>query len=108
MDQHDSCSKFRYSMESLRRLLKNEHPFGQPNCDYCIEILTATQRIKDLSRGAHQWISLPVTGIYLPSETRSRLYLIVCYSNPDPSGLPNHLCFCLPLIVDRSGSGGRV
>lgn len=45
---------------------------------------------------------MPVTGIYVSTENRSRLYLIVCYSNPDPTGLPNHLCFCLPLIVDRS------
>src|SRR5260370_1205923 len=66
----------------------------------------ATQRIKDLSFGTHQWISVPVTGIYISNENRSRLYLIVCYSNPDSTGIPNHLCFCLPLIVDRSDPGG--
>jgi hypothetical protein len=102
MDRHHSRAKFNRTLDSLRRFIRNEHPFGQPNCGYCLEFLTATQRIKDLSCGAHQWVSVPVTGIYLSNENRSRLYLIVCYSNPDPTGLPNHLCFCLPLIVDRS------
>jgi hypothetical protein len=106
MDPHYSRSKFNSTIDSIRRLFRNEHRFGQPNCDYCLDFLTATQRIRDLSCGAHQWTSVPVTGIYLSDDNRSRLYLIVCYSNPDPSGLPNHLCFCLPLIVDRSDPEG--
>ncbi len=101
MDRYHSHQNFNRSFDSLRRFMKNEHPFGQPNCDYCVEFLAATQRIKDLSFGAHQWLSVPVTGICLSNENRSRLYLIVCYSNPDPTGL-NHLSFCLPLFVDRS------
>jgi hypothetical protein len=80
MDRHHSRAKFNRTLESLRRFIRNEHPFGQPNCGYCLEFLTATQRIKDLSCGAHQWVSVPVTGIYLSNENRSRLYLIVCYS----------------------------
>jgi hypothetical protein len=106
MARHHSHPKFNRTFDSLRRLLRNDHPFGQPNCDYCLEFLTATQRIKDLCFGTHQWISVPVTGIYISNENRSRLYLIVCYSNPDSTGIPNHLCFCLPLIVDRSDPGG--
>jgi hypothetical protein len=88
--------------------MRNEHPFGQPNCGYCVEFLTATKRINSLNCGAHQWVSVPVTGIYLSNENRSRLYLIVCYSNPDPTELPNHLCFSLPLLVDRGAPGGGI
>jgi len=102
MNQHRSRPKFNKSFDSLRRFMTSEHPFGQPNCGYCVEFLTATQRINNLSCEAHQWVALPVTGIYLSNENRSRLYLILCYSNPELAGLPNHLCFCLPLFVDRS------
>jgi hypothetical protein len=105
VDRHQSRPKFNRTFDSLRSFMRNEHPFGQPNCGYCVEFLTATKRINDLSCGTHQWVSVPVTGIYLSNENRSRLYLIVCCSNPDPTGLPNHLCFCLPLFVDRSDRG---
>jgi hypothetical protein len=105
MDRYRPHPKFNRTLDSLRRFMKSEHPFGQPNCGYCVEFLTATKRINDLSCGAHQWVSVPVTGIYVSGENRSRLYLIVCHSNPDPTGLPNHLCFCLPLFVDRSDCG---
>ncbi len=105
MDSHHSSPKFNRTFDSIRRFMRNEHPFGQPNCGYCVEFLTATKRINDLSCGLHQWVSVPVTGIYLSSENRSRLYLIVCYSNPY-FGLPNHLGFCLPLFVDRSDPRG--
>jgi hypothetical protein len=105
MDRHHSRPQFTRTLNSLRRFMKSEHPFGQPNCGYCVEFLTATKRINDLGCGSHQWVSMPVTGIYLSNENRSRLYLIVCYSNPF-FGLPNHLCFCLPLFVDRSDSRG--
>ncbi|RZU41105.1 hypothetical protein [Edaphobacter modestus] len=104
MDRHHSRARMIYS---LRRLLRNDHPFGQPNCDRCVEFLTATQRIKDLSCGAHQWTSLPVTGIYVSNERRSRRFLIVGYSNPDgPTERPNNLCYCVPLLLDRSVPGG--
>jgi hypothetical protein len=102
MDRYHPHPKFNRSFDSFRRFMRNKYPFGQPNCGYCVEFLTATQRINDLSCGAHQWVSVPVTGIYLSNENRSRLYLIVCYSSPDPTGLPNYLCFCVPLFVDRS------
>jgi hypothetical protein len=108
VDRHQSSPKFNRTFDSIRRFIRNEHPFGQPNCGHCVEFLTATQRINDLSCGVHQWVSVPVTGIYLSNENRSRLYLIVCHSNPDPTGLPNHLCFCLPLFVDRSDRGLRL
>jgi hypothetical protein len=107
MDWHHPHSQFNRSFDSLRRFMRNEHPFGQPNCGYCVEFLTATQQINDLSCGPHQWVSVPVTGIYLSNENRSRLYLILCYSNPDPTGL-NHLSFCLPFFVDRSAPGGGI
>ena len=107
MDRHHSRLRFNKSFDSLRRFMRTEHPFGQPNCGYCLEFLTATQRINDLNCGAHQWVSVPVTGIYLSNEDRSRLYLIVCYSNPDPTGL-NHLSFCLPLFVNKSDPKGGI
>jgi hypothetical protein len=108
MDRYHPRPKFNRSFDSLRRFMRSKHPFGDPNCRYCVEFLTATQRINDLSCEAHQWVSVPVTGIYLSNENRSRLYLIVSHSNPDPTGLPNHLCFCLPLFVDRSDRGLRL
>lgn len=101
MDRYQYHPRSNRSFDSLRGFMRNKYPFGQPNCGYCVEFLTATQRINDLSCGAHQWVSVPVTGIYLSHENRSRLYLIVCYNNCDPTGL-NHLSFCLPLFVDRS------
>jgi hypothetical protein len=108
VDRYHSSPKFNRTFDWIRRFMRNEHPFGQPNCGYCVEFLTATKRINDLSSGAHQWVSVPVTGIYLANENRSRLFLIVCCSNSDPTGLPNHLCFCLPLFVDRSDPRGGI
>jgi hypothetical protein len=108
MDRYHPHPKFNRSLDSFRRFIRNKYPFGQPNCGYCVEFLTATRRINDLSCGAHRWVSVPVTGVYLSNENRSRLYLIVCHSNPDSTRLPNHLCFCLPLFVDRSDPKGGI
>ena len=51
-----------------------------------------------MSSGADQWFALPVSGAFVSHEGQVKRYIIVGYSNPDPSELPNHLGFCLPLV----------
>lgn len=92
--------KVRKAIDLFLKQIRVEHPFGQPNCEHCVEFSTVMQHLEDLSCGAHQWASLPVTGIHVSSENPSGGYLIVGYSNPD-RGLPNALCFCFPLLQYR-------
>jgi hypothetical protein len=95
------------AIDSLLELFRNQRRFGQPNCDHCVDFLTAIRRIDELSYGVQQWTSSPVMGIRVPSEPQLRGYLVVCYANPDPTGLPNHLCFRVPLVTGRDASGRR-
>jgi hypothetical protein len=95
-------------IERLHELMQiqNGRRFGQPGCDRCVDFLTAMRRILDFSFGVHQWIAQPVTDLRFRNKKWSRRYLIVCYSNPDSTGLPNHLSFCLPLLMGRIGPVG--
>ncbi|NYF53970.1 hypothetical protein HDF12_004369 [Edaphobacter lichenicola] len=90
--------KPRKPIYSFLKQVRGEYPFGQPNCEYCAEFSTVMQYLKDLSRGAHQWASMAVSGICVSNDERSRQYLLVGYSNPELGGLPNSLCFCFPLF----------
>jgi hypothetical protein len=98
-------SNSKKAIDSILELIRSQRRFGQPNCDHCVEFLTAIRRIKELSHGVQQWTSLPVMGIRVPREPRLRGYLIVCYANPDPTGLPNHLCYRVPLVMGKDDLG---
>ena len=37
MDRYQYHPRFNRSFDSLRRFMRNERPFGQPNCSYCVE-----------------------------------------------------------------------
>src|SRR5271168_1045577 len=62
----------------------------------------------DLSCGAYQWASTAVSGICVSDDKRSRQYLLVGYSNPEPEGLPNSLCFCFPVFIYRRAPGAEL
>jgi hypothetical protein len=84
--------------------MRGEHPFGDPGCEYCAELSTVSQHLLDLSCGAHQWASLPSCDLGFSSKKRSRRYLVAGYSNPE-CGLPNPICFCIPLFIYRCAPG---
>jgi hypothetical protein len=54
-----------------------------------------------MSHGANQWITLPSSGIFISLEGELQRYLLVGYTNPDPSGLPNALVYAVRLIADK-------
>ena len=106
MDEPDDNP--RSLIERLRELtqVQRELAYGLPGCSHCVELLTAMERIRTLSSGAHQWLAHPVSGLHFRSRKWSQRYLVVAYSNPDTTGLPNHLCFCLPILMGRIGPEG--
>jgi hypothetical protein len=54
-----------------------------------------------MSQGANQWITLPSSGIFISLEGEIRRYVLVGYSNPDSSGLPNAVIYGVRLIADK-------
>ena len=49
MDRHHSRAKFHRTFDSLRRFMRSDHPFGQPNCSLLFRIsggIAADQRFK--------------------------------------------------------------
>ena len=106
MNESQPAPKRRSPSDRLLDILFREPPFGQPNCECCVEFLEAKRRIEALSSGAYQWTVLPVTGLSFTDPRWSSRYAIICFSNPDPTGIPNHICYCIPLFPDRTGPRG--
>jgi hypothetical protein len=52
--------------------------------------------------GPHQWLVRPLSGIFVSTEGEVNRYVLVGYSNPKTTGLPNHLIFAVPLHVYRA------
>jgi hypothetical protein len=100
--------KFRKPIDFFLEQARGDYPFGKPNCEYCAEFSTVKQHLKDISRGAYQWSSATVSGIWVSNDDQSRQFLVVGYSNPEPGGLPNSLCFCFPLFICGPGAGGEL
>lgn len=74
---------------------------SKTNCRYCVGLGILLRHLEKMSQGADQWMSLPSSGVFISSEGEIRRYLLVGYSNPDSSGLPNALVFAFQLISDK-------
>jgi hypothetical protein len=61
--------------------------------------------LERMSHSRHQWAVVTVPGILRLRDGESRSNVLVGYTNPDPSGLPNYLSFILPLVALGGGSG---
>ena len=88
--------------ERLLKFFSRESVFGNPHCECCVEFLDAKRGIESLGSGPYQWIVLPVIGLDFPDRRWSSRYLIICFSNPDETGITNHICYCVPLFLEHS------
>lgn len=61
------------------------------NCPHCIRLGTLLGHLEKMNQGAHQWLTLPSAGTFISLDGEIQRYLIVGYSNPDSTGLPNAL-----------------
>lgn len=96
---HRSYRDTANDLESISHMIRGRHLLGALGCEYCIELWTAIPKINRLSHGAHQWFASPACGLYFGNEGRGRSFLVVGYSNPEPTGLPNAICFAVPMLV---------
>jgi hypothetical protein len=74
---------------------------SKTNCRYCVRLGTVLRHFEKMSQGANQWITLPSSGIFISLEGEIRRYVLVGYSNPDSSGLPNAVIYGVRLIADK-------
>jgi hypothetical protein len=58
-------------------------------------------KFRKTSRGPHQWLVRPLSGIFVSGQGEVSRYLLVGYSNPKSTGLPNHLIYAIPLYHFR-------
>ena len=66
---------------------------------FLVSLVSLRPGLERMSRTTHQWAVVTVPGIFLLRGGEPRSYVLVGYSNPEPSGLPNFLCFMLPLVA---------
>jgi hypothetical protein len=69
------------------------------NSNYYVEFETLNEKLSEMSHGAHQWLVVPVPGIFLAPGKEPRSCALVGYSNPDGTSLPNHLCYLFPAVA---------
>lgn len=65
---------------------------------YILSIQELREHLQRISRGIHQWVATPLPHPVEDRYGRMRNYILVGYSNPDPPGMPNYLCYLFPLI----------
>ncbi len=66
---------------------------------FLVSLAALRQGLERMSRTTHQWAVVTVPEIFLLRDGEPRSYVLVGYSNPGASGLPNFLCFMLPLVA---------
>jgi hypothetical protein len=66
---------------------------------FLVSLAALRRGLKRMNRSTHQWAVVTVPGIFLLRDGEPRSYVLVGYSNPEASGLPNFLCFMLPLVA---------
>jgi hypothetical protein len=69
------------------------------NGNYYVALDTLNQKLKEISHGAHQWMAVPVLGIFLSPGQQNRSCVLIGYSNPDGTSLLNHLCYMFPAVA---------
>jgi hypothetical protein len=78
-----------------------DRDFAPAKCRYCVRLATLMQHLRQISRGPHQWAVRPVSAIFVSIDGDATRYLLVGYSNPKTTGLPNNLVYGVPLNIHR-------
>ena len=84
------------------------HCSVDPNCRYCVRMATLMVHFRKISRGPHQWLVRPLSGIFVSYDGEVSRYMLVGYSNPKTSGLPNNLVYAIPLSHHRTHPGTEI
>ncbi|WP_263377074.1 hypothetical protein [Granulicella aggregans] len=86
-------------LASLAAFATRKERYGTLDCDRCVDFFEIVRSLASLNHGSHQWAYHISPALDFPNAgRRATRYLLVAYSNPDPTGIPNHLCFCVPLF----------
>jgi hypothetical protein len=67
--------------------------------NYFVSLDTLCARLRAMSQGLHQWMVLPVQGIFRDPEGERRSCVLIGYSNPDGSTVPNHICYMFSAVA---------
>jgi hypothetical protein len=79
-------------------------PSYQIDEGYFVELKTLAKHLTEMSHDAHQWGAIPIPGTYRRGNGSPESYALIAYSNPEPPGLLNALCFIAPMVA--LGDGG--
>lgn len=72
----------------------------QSDAGHHVSLQMLELRLSDISFGKHHWAVVPVPENFIsPDDDAPRSFAIVGYSNPQPSNLPNALCFLIPMLA---------
>ena len=66
---------------------------------YQVSLCALELHLRALSYDKHQWGVVPVPESFTHIGDGPRSFAIVGYSNPNPSDLPNALCFLVPMVA---------
>lgn len=83
-----------------------EQPTEQAGSRY-VELWVLLRHLDAMSHDAEQWIGLPLAPSFVTTEGEVQKYILVAYSNPDPSNLPNPLVYLLPIELYQSSDGSQ-
>jgi len=67
-----------------------------------VTIASLYECLNVLSHGDHQWRAVPINNPLVSSCGEQETYVLIGYSNPDPTKLPNHLFCLVPSTILRS------
>jgi hypothetical protein len=66
---------------------------------YFVKLKTLAKHLTEMSHDVHQWGTIAVPETYRRANGNPESYALVGYSNPEPPGLFNALCFLTPLVA---------
>jgi hypothetical protein len=108
MDGPTSSPRINAFLASLSKFATRKERYGTLDCDRCVDFFEFIRAINTLNQGPHQWAYHISPALDIPNAGRRfPRYLLIAYSNPDSSGIPNHLCFCVPLFFRRRSDPGK-
>lgn len=80
-----------------------EPPTEQKRSRYRVTLADVLRHLDEMSNGAEQWMGIPLAPYFISNEGNNQRYILVAYSDPDPTNLPNTLVYGVP-IEHRSAS----
>ena len=83
-----------------------EQPTEQAGCRY-VELWVLLRHLDAMSHGAEQWIGLPLAPSFVTTEGEVQRYILVGYSNSEPTNLPNPLVYLVPIELYQASDGGQ-